>query len=68
MSTEPGCDYCRVAENRLTDGLAGNEEEKTYLLRCPACGQHYGGFAFEPHFRPPLTPAEVKQFFPDYDS
>lgn len=62
-----GCDYCRdPTAAALTDGLAAGPG-MTYLLRCPACGQYYGGCGVEPHYRPPLSPAEVAELFPDYN-
>jgi hypothetical protein len=60
-----GCDYCRDPAAQLHDGLASDPAWMTLLLECPRCGQYYGYCGVEPHYRPPLTPAEAAECFPD---
>src|SRR5262245_21894182 len=58
-----GCDYCRDPANPLIDGLAGDGMK--LLLECPRCGQYYGIYGFEPHYRPALTEAGAAEYFPE---
>ncbi len=59
-------DQGRYALTREGRGRLAAGPRMTYLLRCPACGQHYGGCGVEPHYRPPLSPAAVAELFPGY--
>jgi hypothetical protein len=43
--------------------LAADLANSTYLCRCPACGQYWGGHGYTPHFRWELTPSEAAKFF-----
>lgn len=62
----PVCDFCRdpiAAKGSLEDlGIAGPKD--CYLLRCPKCGQFWGGYGYTPHYLCKLSQDEVSRDFP----
>jgi hypothetical protein len=60
------CEFCSdpvKAKASLEDlGVAG--PENCYLLRCPKCGQYWGGYAYTPQYLWALSPEEVTHDFP----
>jgi hypothetical protein len=60
----PRCAFCADPVEAELDELAADPANATYLCRCPACGQYWGGHGYTPHFRWELTPSEAAKYFP----
>ena len=58
------CAFCADPVAAALDELAADGANATYLCRCPACGQYWGGHGYTPHYRWELTPEEAARLFP----
>jgi len=60
------CEFCNdpVAAKRSLEDLGVPGPENCYLLRCPKCGQFWGGYAFTPQILYKLSREDVKRDFP----
>jgi hypothetical protein len=60
----PRCAFCADPVAAELDEVAADPANSTYLCRCPACGQFWGGHGYTPQYRWEFSPEEAAKFFP----